>query len=325
MFFQIIIFLSSILVISILSGRLVKTLIEIAKYLKWREFIISFFVMGITASLPNLFVDLPAALQGLAPLALGDIIGGNLLDLTLVAAVVMFFSSKKSIPVTGTMMQGSAVFTFFIAILPVFLIWDGKLTRLEGIILISAFIFYVFWLFSKDSRYRKIYKEHKAIKAKPIKSFKAFLKNVAQLIALVAILLFAAQGVITSAEYFSISLGLSLSLVGIFIVALANCFPETYFGIISVRNGQKSMVIGDIMGSVITSATLVLGIIGLVSPFEIKDMSPFLTARIFTIAAAMFFLVALKTGRKFTKKEALFLLFVYIAFLLSEIFLQYAA
>ena len=85
------------------------------------------------------------------------------------------------------------------------------------------------------------------------------------------------------------------------------------------------MVIGDIMGSVITSATLVLGIIGLVSPFEIKDMSPFLTARIFTIAAAMFFLVALKTGRKFTKKEALFLLFVYIAFLLSEIFLQYAA
>ena len=77
------------------------------------------------------------------------------------------------------------------------------------------------------------------------------------------------------------------------------------------------------MCSVIVCATLVLGIIGVLAPFEIKDMAPFLFARIFTVIAALFFLIAVRTDKKISKKEALLLLFVYIIFLMAEIFFKF--
>ncbi len=317
----VLIFIFCCFILSWLSSHLIKSLVEIAKFLEWREFIIAFFVMGFAASLSNFFVDLAAALQHLPQISLGDIIGGNLIDLTLAMAIVVFFS-KKGLPTNSKMIQGSSVFTFFIAILPVILIWTGKVTRLDGVILILAFFVYAFWLFSKDGRYKKVYHESKSDIGTPKKRFSHFLKNIFKLILIIIILLFASQGVIASAQYFSTSLGVSLSLVGVIIVAMGNCFPETYFGIISGRKQENWMVVGDMMGSVIVGATLVLGIIALVSPFEIKDMAPFLIARIFTVIAAIFFLLFIKTDKKLTKKEGALLLFIYIIFLVAEIFVK---
>ncbi len=322
MILQIAIFVVSIFALSWLSSSLIKTLVALARYLRWREFIIAFFVMGCAASLPNLFIDLPAALQGLAPLAFGDIIGGNLVDLTLILAVLVFFS-KKDLSTDSRMVQGSSIFTFFIAILPIFLIWTGKVTRLDGVILILAYVVYAYWLFSNSKRFKKSYRETKKESlAAPQQRFVVFLKNILKLVFLIIILIVASQGVIESAKYFSESWGISLSLVGIFIVAVANCFPEAYFGIISARNGEGWMTVGDMMGSVVTGATLILGIVAVISPFEIGDMSPFLMARIFTVIAAAFFLVVVKTDKKITKKEGVLLLSIYVIFLIIEIFIR---
>ena len=94
MILQIVIFIVSVFVLSWLSSSFIKTLVDIAKYLKWREFIIAFFVMGFAASLPNLFVDLNAALHGIQQISFGDIMGGNLVDLTLAMAIAVLMSRK---------------------------------------------------------------------------------------------------------------------------------------------------------------------------------------------------------------------------------------
>jgi cation:H+ antiporter len=318
MIFQVIIFFASCFVLSWLSSSLIKTLTNIAKYLKWREFIVAFFVMAFAASLPNLFVDLNAALRGFPEMAFGDIVGGNLVDLTLVMALAVFFSSKKSISTNSKMAQTSAIFTFFMAILPIFLIYDGGIERKDGFILLLAFLVYTFWLFSKEERYKKIYRQKEARTG----GFFAFLKNIVKIIVLLVLLLAASFGVVESAKFFSSSLGISLSLVGVLIVALGNCFPETYFSIVLARKGEGWMVLGDLMGCVIVCTTMVLGIIAIISPFKINNLQPFLIARIFTIIAAAFFVFAVKTDNKISKKEGLLLLLVYIAFLLTEIFLK---
>ena len=77
MIFEVAFFLASIFILSWLSSRLVVTLVDIAKYLNWKEFIIAFFVMAFAASLPNLFVDINAALQHFPEIAFGDIVGGK--------------------------------------------------------------------------------------------------------------------------------------------------------------------------------------------------------------------------------------------------------
>jgi len=321
MILEIAIFLVSIFVLAWLSSSFIKTLVEIAKYLHWREFIVAFFVMGFAASLPNLFVDLGAAFQHLAPISFGDIIGGNFIDLTLIMAIVVFFS-KDEVSTDSKMVQGSSIFTFLIAILPIFLLWTGKVTRVDGAVLILAFFVYAFWLFSNDSRFKKVYRKTKKESKLPTMRRLDFVKNIAKIILIIVVLLASAEGIIFAAQSFQKSLGVSLSLVGVLIVALGNCFPEMYFGIVSGRKGEGWMIVGDMMGSVIVCATLVLGIIGVVCPFEIKDMSVFLIARIFTIIAAIFFLFAVRTGKKITKKEALLLLFIYIIFLVTEIFIK---
>lgn len=316
------IFIVSSIVLTWLSSSLIKTLVKIARYLGWREFIVAFFVMAFAASLPNLFIDLNAVLHGMPELAFGDILGGNLVDLTLAMAVVILVNKKNTISTQSSMIQGSAVFTFAIAILPVILLWNGRVTRADGLVLLLAFTVYCVWIFSKDDRFKKVYKETKKEILNPKKAAVDFIINIFKLVLFVCLLLASSQGIIKSAEYFSTNLGISLSLVGILIVSMANCFPEIYFGIISARKGEGWMVLGDMMGSVIICATLVMGIIALISPFEIKDMAIFFTVRAFTIIAALMFLLIIKTDKKITKKEALLLLLVYIAFLISSIFVK---
>jgi len=149
-----------------------------------------------------------------------------------------------------------------------------------------------------------------------------FLKNVAKLVILLALLLLTSFIVIETAKFFASSLQTSLALVAVLIVGLGNCFPEIYFSIVSARKGESWMILGNLMGSVIVCTTLVLGIVSLISPIKIEDFSPFLIARAFTLLAVAFYFFSIRSDRKITKKEGLVLLFIYILFLLAEIFLK---
>jgi len=320
--FYIAVFIISCLALSWLGSRLIKILVSVAKYLGWREFIVAFFMMSFATSLPNLFVGINAALHKIPQLSFGDIIGGNMVDMTLTIALAVLIG-KGSLKTESKMVQGSAFFTMLIAILPLILILDGKLTRIDGLILLFAFAFYSFWIFSKEERFRKKYKESKEERVKPMEGFFGFLKNLVNIVFLVALLVLASQGIVKSAQFFSSNFNIPISLVGLLIVGLGNTFPEGYFSIVSARKGQGWMVLGNLMGSVIVCSTLVLGIVVLISPIIIDDFSPFLIARIFTIIAAILYLVIIKTDREITKREALILLFIYIAFLLVEIFKPY--
>ena len=319
MIFQIVTFIVSVFALAWLSSRLVSTLVGIAKQLHWREFIIAFFVMAFAASLPNLFVDINAALSGMPEVAFGDIVGGNLVDLTLVLAIAVLFGSK-ALPAESEMVQKSAIFTSIIAVLPILLVWDSKLDRIDGIILLLTFGLYTWWLFSKEDRFKKTYRGRPQ---NPSKNIFALIVNFVKIIIFLGLLLGCSYFIVNSARLFSTQLGLSLSLVGILIIGLGNCFPEIYFSIISARKGENWLILGDLMGAVIVCATLVLGIIALLFPFEIVDLSPFLITRIFTIIAALIFLLFIRTGRKITKYEGLFFLLIYILFILVQVFLPH--
>ena len=313
--FEISSFVISCFVLSWLSSHLVKSMTKIAKYFGIKEFIIAFFVLGFSASLPNLFVDLGAALRGLPQIAIGDMIGGNLVDLTLVAAIAIFFS-KKNISADSRIVQGSALFTSFVALLPLVLLIKGNITRVDGMILIGVFLLYAIWIFSKGDRFKKEYNIKKEI------SKWEFLWIFIKTIAILVVLYFSSQQIINSANYFAGQLGASLSLVAILIVGLGNCFPEAYFSIISARKNQNWMILGDLMAAVIVCSTLVFGIVAIVHPFVVTDVSQILVARIFLVIASIFFLISIKNDKKFSKKEGLILLSTYIAFLITEIFIK---
>ncbi len=312
--FYILIFLGSCGLL-FLSGRwLVEALMRIARFLGWREFVVAFFVMAFAGSVPNLFVGISSALHKIPQLSFGDIIGGNLIDLTLAVALAALIA--KGLSAESKMVQTSSIFTIVVAIQPLLLILDGTLGRVDAIILILTFFVYIFWLFSKKERFTKTYEEDQT----PIvKKFKVFIKDLGKVILGISLLLLAAEGMVRSASFFAESLNLSIALIGILIVGLGNALPEIYFAIASARKGRTWMILGNLMGSIIVPATLVLGIVALICPIKVPDFSPFAIGRFFLIISAIFFLFFVRTGRKITKKEALFLLGIYITFVLVEI------
>lgn len=292
---------------------MVDSLISIARRLKWREFVVGFFIMAIATSAPNLFVGINAALRGIPQLSFGDVVGGNVVDLTLALALAALVA--KGIPAESKMVQTSSLFTILIAFLPLLLSLDGKLGRVDGLILILAFLIYAVWLFATEDRFHKVYrKEQKKQK---------LWKSIFLLILSIILLIIGSQGVVSSSFFFAKALGVPIGMIGILIVGLGNALPEIYFGVVSAKRGESWLVLGDLMGSVINCATLVLGIVVLISPITITDFSPYLIARIFLIISAVFFLIFIKSDKKISRREAYILLGTYIAFLLSEIFLRH--
>ncbi len=321
------------------GSRLVKGLMKMAKFLGWREFVVAFFVMAVAGSAPNLFIGINSALRGIPQLSFGEIVGGNVADLTLAVALAVLIGGS-ALPVRSRMVQTSTIFTAAIAVLPLILILDGVLGRVDALILLSAFAFYIFWLFSKKERFQRVYvnnkhnkenkKENSAIKHEPrdwktieygiFRQFKNFFKAFGKVIIALLLLLVASEGIVRSAQAFSSALGVTLPVVGILIVGLGNALPETYFAILSARKKRTWMILGNLMGAIIICATFVLGVVALIHPIEITDFSPFAIARVFLIISALFFLVFVRTDRKITKKEAWFLLLIYVTFVVAEVF-----
>jgi cation:H+ antiporter len=311
---SILIFIASCAGLYFAGELVVGALMRTAKSLGWREFVVAFIVVAFAGTLPNLFVGITSAINKIPELSFGDIVGGNVIDLTLAIALAALVA--KSLPADSRMVQTTSFFTILIAILPLLLILDGRLGRGDGVILILAFGFYLWWLFSKQERFTKTYNKNKIPLSKRLPTL---FKDIGKIILGLLILILAAQGIVESASFFAKSFNINLSLIGILIVALGNALPETYFAIASARKGQTWMILGDLMGAVIMPATLVLGIVALICPIEIPDFSPFAVARFFLMIAALFFLIFIRTGRKITRKEAIFLFGIYIAFVLAEI------
>lgn len=310
--FYIFVFIVSAILLAFSGGLIVDSLIGVAKHLKLREFVVGFIIMSLATSTPNLFVGVNAALRGIPELSFGDVVGGNVVDLTLVIALAALMAG--GITTQSRMVQTSSVLTIIIGVLPLILSWDRELGRADGLILILAFLVYCLWLFSTEDRFRKVYKGREGKND--------FLKNSLLLVLSLGLLLAGSQGIVSSASFFASVLGWPIGLIGVLIVGLGNALPETYFTLISARKKEPWLILGDLMGSVITCATLVLGVVVLIRPIEAIDFSPFVLARVFLVAAGIFFFLFLRTGRQITRREGVFLLGVYILFLLSEIFLR---
>ena len=316
-FLHLFIFLISLLFLFLSSKWVVDSLKKVSQFLGWKEFILALFVMAFVGSLPNLFIGISSVIKGVPELSLGEIFGGNIVDLTLVIGLAALISIN-GLRVKSRIVQETTIFTLIVAILPVFLIHDKLLCRIDGIILLLAFVVYVYWLFSKRERFTKIYEEEK----KKI-GLKEVFKNTGILFGALILLFLAAEGIVRSAIFFAQDLNLPLILIGILIVGLGNALPEVFFGIQAAKRGDDWMVIGSLMGAIISAVTLVLGTVALLHPIQINytDFSILTIARAFLIIAALFFffLFFIRSSQKITKKEGIFLIVFYLIFVLTQI------
>ncbi len=300
------IFLGSCLLIILSSKWVIDALHRISQRLGWKEFVVAFFTASVGAVIPEFIIGTRAALKGIPELALGNIVGQNVILFTLSVAICVFL--LKEITVESRTVRAGTTFALLSVILPFALLWNGVLSRFDGFLLILAFFFYIYWLFSEKDRFLKNYE----LDNKPVR----LARDLAIILLGFALVVLSAEGIIFSAERLGEILNVPLVIIGMFAVGFGVALPETFFSIVLARKGQSWMILGGLMGAVAISSTLVLGTVAMISPIVIDDFSPFYAARIFLILGGALLLFFVRTSNKITRKEAIVLLLVYILFLL---------
>ncbi len=300
-------------IVLVISGTfLVKSLSKISQFLKITEYSAAFIIMAIATSLPELFVGISSALSKNTALILGNIIGANILDITLIVGI--FALVGRGIGIKNKRIKKDVFYMVGIVILPLILFLIGNsISKIDGMILLAAFIFYSSRLLKRTKKFEKEYETKKKIKRIEgiIYSF--------VFIASLVLLFLSADKIIKYASIISLELALSPILIGLFLISFGTTLPELVFGTRAIMLRHPSMTIGNQIGTIIVNSTLVLGVSAIIYPIS-AQFQLFLISASFMVLVAFLFAAFINSGKKIDITEGISLILLYIFFLMLEIY-----
>ncbi len=299
----------------IVSGDLaVKLLSRVAALLRMKDFVLGFFLVGFGTSLPELFVGITSAFEGNPVLSLGNVIGSNIVNLTLILGVLVVLG--RGLRVGRRTAKRDMVFMLLISSLPVFLLLDGSLSRVEGLALLLAFAIYLFRTMN-DSNSFSLGGGYRKIKDAGIKGTKDMLLLAASF----AALLLSADFVVKFGVALALDLNVSVMLVGLIAVAFGTSLPELVFSVRAAAAKKGGMALGNLAGSGVVNSTVVLGATSAIRPI-VADYLLFVTSATFMIVV-MFLVVAIAERRGgFSARDGVMLVMLYALFMAIEVFFR---
>ncbi len=304
-------FALSCIVLIVSGSLLVKSLSKIARFLRISEFSAAFIIMALATSMPELFVGISSALSGTPSLSLGNVIGANILNLTLITGIIILVSKEIK---TGKKISKDANFMLGAILLIIILYILGRsLSRIDGVILICFFAANAYRVLKKRKEYAKKMENGIVNKNK-------FLYLLIFLAALIGLII-SSNYVVKYASLLAIDLNLPKILIGLFLLSIATTLPELVFGISASKLEHKEMSIGDQIGTIVVNSTLILGIVSIISPIQ-AEFLPFLISSLFMFICAFIFLTFISTGRKLETLEGISLILIYVLFVIIEFFVK---
>ncbi len=279
---------------------------RLARIFHLSEFVVSFFIVAIISVFPEATISIISAIKGIPEFGLGTLLGSNVADLTLVFGIVTLFS-MKGIKVKSEILKRD-FFYLALLLLPIIFGLNGNYTRVEGVILILGGCFFFFTLSIESRMFRKRFNHVNG---------RSFYKNLFLLVFSLAFLLVGAHFAVEFGVRFANEIKIPPILVGLTMVSIGTCLPELFFSLKSIKMNHEGLALGDILGTVITDATIIVGILALIQPFSFDPI------RIYVTGSAMFLggvlvILFMRSGRILAKKEGVFLLMFYTLFLIVE-------
>jgi cation:H+ antiporter len=277
---------------------------RLAESFRLSKYTVGFIIVAVISILPETFIAINAAIKGIPSFGLGMLFGSNIADLTLIFAILVFYAGR-SLKVESKILKNHVIYPF-ILLFPLILGLDGYFSRIEGVALILAgAIFY--YLALRDGTDGTI----------PVVTSNGRYKSIGMLLVSMAVLLIGAHFTVTSATSVANSLGVSPILVGMLIVGLGTTMPELFFSLRSIKKRDDSLAIGDLLGTVLADATIVVGILALVNPFAFPQKIIYITGVFMVLASFMLFRF-MRSGRALTRREAWILFAFWAVFVVVE-------
>ncbi len=232
------------------------------------HFNISHFVIGATliafgTSLPEMAASMMAASQGKVDMAVANVVGSVIFNISLVLGVV-FMIAKSMMPDRDLFAKDSAwvmvpVVVFFV------MIQDGVISRIDGVLFLSMMISYLLFLFTSNKDELEGELDEDLVKEK----FN-WPKTILLLGIGFAFTIGGANFVVESGTHIARHLGVSEWIIGLFLISLGTSLPELVVSLVAVKKGNAEMSIGNIIGSNVANFSMVLGGSALIQPLTIN-------------------------------------------------------
>lgn len=283
-------------------------------------FALSALILAIGTSFPELFVGITSAVEGSPEVSLGDVTGSNIANIALVGGLAALLIGK--VRVSDTYLKRDVFIALIAGVLPLILLGDHILTRVDGLILLTVYFAYATSFFRR--RFQQIGQEQQQLSFiyRFLRKFNHLAsqrrKEFGRLFLGFALLLFSADSIVRLATYLANLANIPNFVVGAVIIAIGTSIPEFAFSLRSLEEHEPSMFFGNLLGSTIANSTLVLGVVSLIHPIKIVAINHYMIAVAAFIIVFFSFWYFIRSKHRLDRWEATVLLLLYVAFLVAE-------
>ncbi len=286
---------------------LIKGGVALADRFRVSSLVIGLTVVSFGTSAPELFVSVVAAIKGHPDVAIGNVLGSNIANISLVLALTAIIIP---IPVRSNSVKIDAPFMLLVSFLLWAFIYNQRLVRWEGALFLILIAGYTIGLF-------KFSKQSIQDKAKRVPIEKMKLGKIIFMLVLAYLgLAFGSDLLVDNASIIAANFGISERVIAITIVAFGTSLPELTTSLLAAVKGEMDISIGNIIGSNIFNILVVLGLTSFIKPIPIDNR--FLQFDIFWmigVSISLFFFILPFKGGKLTRVKASVLFLIYCIYL----------
>jgi cation:H+ antiporter len=261
-------------------------------------------LIGFSLALPELFVGIAAALSGKPQVALGTVVGANMANLSLIIGGLAVFASV--VPVVGEYIEKDLWVTIGLALMPFVMLFDGTITKYEGVVLVALYFVYAFFLSNEKVSVRQ--------SKKKISAFEIFGLPIVLLLGL-TIMAVCSWQLVQIAVSIAAVWGVSWFWMGLLLIAFGTTLPELLLLSFSRKKSTASLVLPDLLASVVMNSTLILGVVAIVTPIILKESVQRGLSGMFTVIVLGLFWLFTKSKRKLERWEGVVLIGIYLMFI----------
>jgi cation:H+ antiporter len=275
----------------------------LASQLGVRPIVIGLTVVALGTSLPELAVGIDAVRQGSPGLAVGNVVGTNLVNILFIlglsALIAPIAFERRTLRFDLPAMAGASLALWLLAL-------DGSLTRVDATILClggAAYTAGIIWTSRKESAPVQADYESRSERT-TVRGRRGLLIRVLTLFAGIGLVLLGAELLVDGATEFARSLEASEATIGLTVIAIGTSAPELVTTLTSTLRGDRDIAVGNLLGSSVYNVALILGITVLTAPGEVQIPEEVIAADLLVLAVvALITVPVLLSGHRISRLE----------------------
>ena len=265
------------------------------------QLVVGLTIVAMGTSAPEAAVSITAALKGNAGIAIGNVVGSNILNILIILGLTGFIATvavQKS-----TLFIEIPFMLFVTVVLGVMGMMGNTVNRLEGIILwvlFIAYLGYLFWLAKNGPQDEEV------------EVTKSTSKLLLSAVVGGVVVVWGSNITVDAATALAEVIGLSQRFIGLTIVALGTSLPELVTSVTAARKGNADIAIGNIVGSNIFNILFVIGTSALIIPVTFE--ASFIVDTIIAVAAGVLLWISTVKSKKLTRPWGIIMLLAYACY-----------